>query len=1346
MEKNDVARPISTILDGTNYITWAHQMRSFLIGRKLWRIVTGDITKPVKPIVHETSAEDIQYIERLEDWDSKNHQIITWLGNTSIPAIHTQFDAFDSAKELWDFLYTRFQSIGLAHYYQLHSTLVSLNQEMGQSVNEYLATLQPIWTQLDQAKISPDHIRLIKVLMGLRPEYESVRAALLHRNPLPSLDAAVQEILFEEKRLGIVSSLHSDVALATTHLRQANETIFCKNCKLHGHKFANCPTIECRYCHKRGHILDNCPTRPPRPPGHSHKPKFSHKAGSSSVVAAATSDITEPSSLQLTDLHDLLKQVISSQSTALAVTPGTSWLLDSACCNHMTSDISLLSSHIPVQSLPPIHSADGNSMSISHIGTVNTPTIKLSNTYHVPNLTFNLASVGQLCDLGLTIIFSSHGCQVQDSQTGQVIGTGRKVGRLFELTSLQHSPVFPAISAPVTDNTLFQWHLRLGHASSNKLRSLTSTGLLNNVSQFNTFDCLHCKMAKQPALSFPKSASLCDKPFGLIHSDIWGPAPCPTVNGYRYFVLFIDDYSRFTWIYFLRNRSSLYQIYVDFANMIQTQFSSKIKILRTDNAMEYKDSRFLSFLAQQGTLIQRSCPHTSQQNGRAERKHRHILDSVRAQLLSGSCPEKFWGEAALTSVYVINRLPSQVIHNISPFERLYGTPPTYSHLKVFGCACFVLLHSHEHTKLEPRARLCCFLGYGTEHKGFRCWDPISQRLRISRHVTFWEHRMFSSLSSFHASLSSPHSFFTDPSTPLFPTPDSPSNTTSCPPLTSELTESHTTSALPELPSVPCEEPEHAPVRRSTRVRETPSHLKEYHCFSTIMSLVEPSSYKEASTNPLWQQAMDNELQALAKTHTWDYVDLPPGKKPIGCKWIFKIKTHSDGSIERYKARLVAKGYSQEYGIDYEETFAPVARMTSVRSLLAIAAAKQWPLLQMDVKNAFLNGTLSEEVYMKPPPGTTPPPQKVCLLRRALYGLKQAPRAWFATFSSTITQLGFTSSSHDSALFTRQTPNGIVLLLLYVDDMIITGDDPRAISDLQCYLGKHFEMKDLGNLNYFLGLEISSSSSGYYLSQAKYASDLLNRSGITDSATFSTPLDPNVRLTPFDGVLLEDPTLYRQLVGSLIYLTVTRPDIAYAVHIVSQFMAAPRTIHFTAVLRILRYIKGTLGHGLQFSSQSSLVLSGFSDADWAGDPTDRRSTTGYCFYLGDALISWRSKKQSVVSRSSTESEYRALADATSELIWLRWLLTDMGAPQTSPTILHCDNHSAIQIAHNDVFHERTKHIENDCHFVRHHLQSNTLHLQPISTTDQPADIFTKALHSPRFTQLIHKLKVVSTLPS
>uniref|UniRef100_A0A2N9EKA6 Integrase catalytic domain-containing protein n=1 Tax=Fagus sylvatica TaxID=28930 RepID=A0A2N9EKA6_FAGSY len=324
-----------------------------------------------------------------------------------------------------------------------------------------------------------------------------------------------------------------------------------------------------------------------------------------------------------------------------------------------------------------------------------------------------------------------------------------------------------------------------------------------------------------------------------------------------------------------------------------------------------------------------------------------------------------------------------------------------------------------------------------------------------------------------------------------------------------------------------------------------------------------------------------------KTRTWDLVDLPPEKSVVGCKWVFKIKTRSDGSIERYKARLVAKGFTQEYGIDYEETFAPVARLSSVRTLLAIAASRQWKLFQMDVKNAFLNGDLSEEVYMQPPPGLSHPPDKVCRLRRAFYGLKQAPRAWFAKFSSTVSRLGFSISSYDSALFLRRTGKGTILLLLYVDDMIIIGDDLSGIQELKAFLSQNFEMKDLGHLSYFLGLEITSSDDGFYLTQA-----------------------------------------------NLVYLTVTRLDISYAVH------------------------QGTLFHGLHFSAQSPLTLRAYSDADWVGDPTDRRSTTGYCFLLGSSLISWRSKKQFVMARSCTEAEYRALADTTSELLWLRWLLQDL----------------------------------------------------------------------------------------
>ncbi|KAI3718135.1 hypothetical protein L6452_18987 [Arctium lappa] len=385
--------------------------------------------------------------------------------------------------------------------------------------------------------------------------------------------------------------------------------------------------------------------------------------------------------------------------------------------------------------------------------------------------------------------------------------------------------------------------------------------------------------------------------------------------------------------------------------------------------------------------------------------------------------------------------------------------------------------------------------------------------------------------------------------------------------------------------------------------------------------------------------MDEELQALDKAQTWASDPLPQGKSPIGSKWVFKIKTKSDGSIDRYKALLVAKVFTQEYGIDYEETFAP----------------------------------------------------------KALYGLKQAPRAWFEKFSSTVTSLGFSPSNYDSGLFTRTTKAGTILLLLYVDDMIISGSESTSIANLKSSLSSCFEMKDL---------------------------DLLSKVGITDNKTTSTPLEHNLHLAPNAGPPLRDPTLYHQLVGSLVYLTVTRPDTAYVVHTVSQFMSAPCSDHYVVVLRILRYLKGTMFHGLHFPSTSSLTLRGFSDADWDSDMTVRRSTTGYCFFLGDSLISWRSKKQSLTARSSTEAEYQALADTAQELVWLCWLLSDIGAPQQSPTPLWCDNNNAIQIAHNDVFHERTKHIEIDCHFVRQHVTRKTIQLLPISTLDQPADIFTK----------------------
>jgi hypothetical protein len=483
--------------------------------------------------------------------------------------------------------------------------------------------------------------------------------------------------------------------------------------------------------------------------------------------------------------------------------------------------------------------------------------------------------------------------------------------------------------------------------------------------------------------------------------------------------------------------------------------------------------------------------------------------------------------------------------------------------------------------------------------------------------------------------------------------------------------------------------------------------------------------------------MAEEIAALERTGTWDIVPLPSHARPITCKWIYKIKTRSDGSLERYKARLVARGFQQEYGRDYDETFAPVAHMTTVRTLLVVASVRAWAISQLDVKNAFLNGELHEEVYMRPPPGYFVPDGMVCRLRRSLYGLKQAPRAWFQRFASVITAAGFTPSDHDPALFVHTSSRGRTLLL-YVDDMIITGDDAEYIAFVKARLSEQFLMSDLGPLRYFLGIEVSSTSDGIYLSQEKYIQDLLARSCLTDQRPVETPIELNLQLRATDGKPLADPTRYRHIVGSLVYLGVTRPDISYAVHILSQFVSAPTHLHYSHLLRVLRYLRGTITRRLFFPRSSSLQLQAYSDATWASDSSDRRSLSAYCIFLGGSLIAWKTKKQTAVSRSSAEAELRAMALATAEVTWLRWLLEDFGVSVTVPTPLLSDSTGAISIARDPVKHELTKHIGVDACYTRAQVQEAVIALRYVPSELQLADFFTKAQTRAQHRFLLSKL--------
>lgn len=491
--------------------------------------------------------------------------------------------------------------------------------------------------------------------------------------------------------------------------------------------------------------------------------------------------------------------------------------------------------------------------------------------------------------------------------------------------------------------------------------------------------------------------------------------------------------------------------------------------------------------------------------------------------------------------------------------------------------------------------------------------------------------------------------------------------------------------------------------------------------------------------------MKKEIDALIANQTWILVDLPAGKRAITCKWVFKTKLKANGTLERYKARLVARGYTQQHGIDYSDTFSPVIKMATVRCIILVATSKNWPLHQLDVNNAFLHGDLHEEVYMITPQGFPNPLNQVCKLQKSLYDLKQASRQWFAKLTESLVSLAFVQSKNDYSLFIKNSTTGMVIVAVYVDDIIVTGSDQPAITALKDHLHKLFSIKDLGRLHFFLGIEVTYLKNSVALTQKKFTTELLADSGLVFSSDIKHPLTPlplNTKLLQNQGPPLPNPEYYRSLVGKLNFLTNTRPDLSYTVQTLSQFMHSPCESHLAALQHTIRYVHGSVGKGIIIHGRSQLTLTAFSDSDWAACPSTRRSVTGYLVSLGGSPITWKSKKQSTVSRSSVEAEYRAMAQASAEVTWIVRVLHELGIHNLTPVTLFCDNISAIHIAKNPVFHERTKHIDIDCHFTGEKVLEGLLQLAHLPTTEQVADILTKVLPSPQHTYILSKLGMIS----
>ena len=766
--------------------------------------------------------------------------------------------------------------------------------------------------------------------------------------------------------------------------------------------------------------------------------------------------------------------------------------------------------------------------------------------------------------------------------------------------------------------------------------------------------------------------------------------------------------------------------------MVDTQYPGHvIRRFRCDNGRgEYDNSFFRGILRVRGISFEPSPPYTQHKNGVSERMIRTISTKARSMLLDSRLEDIFWAEAVNTATYLHSRSPSSSLNGRTPYEVLNGRKPELQHLRRFGSAAHKLIPPEQRNgKFSSRSRQCLMLGYIHDTtKMWRLWDPVESRVIQASNIKFNE-ALIEGTRVIDEQVKDTLHDLSNPETMIIDSSDDEDRGIQHEGVSNGMVievkrDDLGAQSEPGFQST-----------QSTRVKVDSNDI------------LEPGSYAEAmacNQHVGWKNAMKEEFASLKSNATWVYV--PAGvKHAIGSRWVYRKKINADGTI-RLKARVVIKGYEQIEGADFGETYAPVAKLVSFCLLLAIAARYNWLVHHMDVVTAFLNPLVEEDIYMEAPegiewlePSWSAENHLICKLKKSLYGLKQAPRLWYKHIDAFLQELEFVSTDSDSNIYISSAYT--MMILLYVDDLLIISPLSTNIAQVKHSLTQKYRMSDLGSVKQFLGIElkqIQSSGIRYWtISQHRFIATILSRFGISSCHGVATPLDKGkllVKAAPEFTSTLTSQKEYQTLIGSLMYLMMgTRPDLAYTVSTLSKFSSNPTAEHFCAAKRVLRYLQSTSALSLAFTMHNESPLQGYSDSDWAGDRDDSKSTSGYLFSLCGAAICWKSRKQKLITLSSTEAEYIALMEAAKEASWLRNLFLEICSrlnikkfPAQKSIPVHADNQASIHLAKVPRFHERTKHIGIRYHYVRTAIEAGYINLSYIPTTDNPADILTKAL--------------------
>jgi len=1159
------------------------------------------------------------------------------------------------------------------------------------------------------------------------------------------------------------------------------------------------------------------------------------------------------------------------------------WIYDTACTEHMTDQPLYFTTYDAFETPIEVHGiggllhalGQGTVILIDHNGNTHT----LDDVWYIPGLGDSIISKHWTKNCGLITSLDQNENFVLTTPLSNFTITTSAVGKMSVFQNLkvaEYTPITTA-TAKITDTSVTRtnltpkkaqlMHERLAHPSADRLKLL---GI-----KYKPGNCQICVMAKQTMKPFPPNKNpRVQYKLERVYSDLCYVSPESFGHG-QYFIIFVDELTRYVWIYIIPNKTSstILQVLKKWLALVQNQSGTTIINFRTDGGGEYTGDTLKTvstFLDDNGITHEQTSAHSSSSNGVAERMNRTLMNMVRAMMIKSGLPAPFWAEALHTAAKIRNRLPtSSLDRNISPHEAWFGVPPTIDHFRIFGCVAYGMI-LHPKSKVLTRSRECCLLGYeGTTQ--YRLYDPIANKvLSRIRNVTFFEDK-FLDVSAFvnvpyadrplqvpeprnytehdeefdvdnipdlfpdmpehvpavpmpaYMPPQQPENETTPRAQPRWPIPpprpftnlidtdsdsdsdadsDSSSPTPSLrsspnasqrsspqassmayPPAFSHASGHSTPQGSPSTtpqgspPTTPQDSRRRAPKartdtepRRSGRATKPTKEKLEgiaskslvTHSFPTLASTSpfytktytppkEPRSVKEALSSlyaPQWTIAIDKELYSLLKNGTYEIVRRPLHQKVIGSKFAFKIKdAETDTPI--FKARFVAKGFTQVPHVDYEDTFAPVAKATSVRLVFAHAGGNELLVNHFDVETAFLNSIIDRIMYIEQPIGFEHPDYPradyVWLIKKGLYGLKQAGCLYANDQKSKLIEMGFTPSDADECVFISADKK--VIVCVYVDDGLVCASTQQEIDSVITSLSQSYTIRNLGAPSKFLGLDISRSDpqGPITISQSTYARKLLAKFGMEDCNSVKSPCDSRASHLHLrtETEAAADAALYRSMTSSIMHLAIwTRPDISWITNKLCQFNQDPSELHMSAAKHLLRYIKGTLDYSFTYSisDHNSLYglftdyndfdytpLHGYSDASGASDPDDRCSTSGYVYFYYNAPISWASRKQTyAVALSTMESEYLALTEAAKEAQFLRRLLASINLTQEQPTLILTDSESALKHIKNNVNHPRSKHIDTRHHYIRFAYNSGDVDIRHIPAASQTADILTKPL--------------------